>query len=59
MVIERLRDDFLSAFSIIVYPFLMGSGLSAALGLQRENEEAALAQAKANIIKLTISSLHS
>ncbi len=60
---SKVRQDvppeamLLSAFSIIVYPFLMGSGLSAALGLQRENEEAALAQAKANIIKLTISSL--
>jgi len=60
----KVRQDvppetmLLSAFSMIVYPFLMGSGLAGALGLQRENEEAALQQAKANLIKLTMSAFH-
>lgn len=61
----KVRQDvppetmMLSGFSMIVYPFLMGAGLAGALGLARENEEAALAQAKANIIKLTVSAFHS
>ena len=60
----KVRQDvppetmMLSAFSMIVYPFLMGAGLAGALGLARENQEAALAQAKANIIKLTVSAFH-
>lgn len=59
----NLRQDVppeamvLAAFSMVVYPFLMGSGLAAALGLARDSDEAARRQAKANIIKLTIGAL--
>lgn len=59
----ELRQDVppeamvLAAFSMVVYPFLMGSGLAAALGLARDNDEAGRQQAKANVIKLTLGAL--